>query len=44
MVNRNDALVSATILGGQIVYGNGEFAFGYGTELHAGRFLRAASH
>src|SRR5271163_3787526 len=43
MVNRNDALVSATIVGGQIVYTEGEFAPGFGTELQAGRFLEAAS-
>jgi N-acyl-D-aspartate/D-glutamate deacylase len=41
MVNRNDALVSATVVGGQIVYNEGEFASGFGTELHAGRFLQA---
>ena len=41
MVNRNDALVAATIVGGQIVYSQGEFAPGFGTELHAGRFLQA---
>ncbi len=41
MVNRNDALVSATVVGGQIVYSEGEFASGFGTELHAGRFLQA---
>jgi N-acyl-D-aspartate/D-glutamate deacylase len=43
MVNRNDALVSATIVGGQIVYTQGEFAPGFGTELQAGRFLQAAN-
>ena len=43
MVNRNDALVSATIVGGQIVYAEGEFAPGFGTELRAGRFLEAAN-
>jgi N-acyl-D-aspartate/D-glutamate deacylase len=43
MVNRNDALVSATIVGGQIVYTEGEFAPGFGTELQAGRFLEAAN-
>lgn len=43
MVNRNDNLVSATIVGGEIVYQAGEFAPGFGTELHAGRFLQAAS-
>jgi N-acyl-D-aspartate/D-glutamate deacylase len=41
MVNRNDNLVSATVVGGQIVYSDGEFAPGFGTELHAGRFLQA---
>jgi N-acyl-D-aspartate/D-glutamate deacylase len=41
MVNRNDELVAATIVGGQIVYAAGEFAHGFGTELHAGRFLQA---
>ena len=42
MVNRNDNLVAATIVGGQIVYSAGEFAPGFGTELQAGRFLEAA--
>jgi N-acyl-D-aspartate/D-glutamate deacylase len=41
MVNRNDNLVSATVVGGQVVYSRGEFAPGFGTELHAGRFLHA---
>jgi N-acyl-D-aspartate/D-glutamate deacylase len=41
MVNRNDSLVSATVVGGQIVYSGGEFAPGFGTDLHAGRFLQA---
>jgi N-acyl-D-aspartate/D-glutamate deacylase len=41
MVNRNDALVSATIVGGHVVYEAGEFVPGFGTELHAGQFLRA---
>jgi N-acyl-D-aspartate/D-glutamate deacylase len=41
MVNRNDDLVTATIVGGEIVYRAGEFAEGFGTELHAGRFLQA---
>jgi N-acyl-D-aspartate/D-glutamate deacylase len=41
MVNRNDGLVSATVVGGQIVYSEGEFAPGFGTDLHAGRFLPA---
>ena len=43
MVNRNDRLVSATVVGGHIVYNGGEFAPGFGTELHAGRFLEAAT-
>jgi N-acyl-D-aspartate/D-glutamate deacylase len=43
MVNRNDALVRATIVGGQIVYTEGEFAPGFGSELQAGRFLEAAN-
>ena len=41
MVNRNDRLVTATVVGGQMVYSEGEFAPGFGTELHAGRFLQA---
>jgi len=41
MVNRNDGLVSATVVGGQLVYSDGAFAPGFGTELHAGRFLQA---
>ena len=41
MVNRNDDLVTATIVGGEIVYHAGEFAEGFGTDLHAGRFLQA---
>jgi N-acyl-D-aspartate/D-glutamate deacylase len=43
MVNRNDNLVAATVVGGQIVYSAGEFARGFGTELRAGRFLEAAN-
>jgi N-acyl-D-aspartate/D-glutamate deacylase len=43
MVNRNDQLVAATIVGGHIVYTAGEFAPGFGTDLHAGRFLHAAA-
>src|SRR5271156_337071 len=41
MVNRNDDLVTATIVGGQVVYAGGEFASGFGTDLHAGQFLQA---
>jgi N-acyl-D-aspartate/D-glutamate deacylase len=41
MVNRNDGLVTATVVGGQVVYADGEFAPGFGTDLHAGQFLKA---
>jgi N-acyl-D-aspartate/D-glutamate deacylase len=41
MVNRNDDLVTTTIVGGQVVYASGEFARGFGTDLRAGRFLHA---
>ncbi|HEX4393044.1 MAG TPA: hypothetical protein VH084_16120, partial [Mycobacterium sp.] len=43
MVNRNDNLVAATIVGGQIVYAEGEFAPGFGSKLEAGRFLEAGN-
>lgn len=43
MVNRNDAAVVATGVGGTVVYRQGEFADGYGTTTRSGRFLRAAS-
>ncbi len=41
MVNRNDAAVVATGVGGTVVFRNGEFCDGYGTTVKAGRFLRA---
>jgi N-acyl-D-aspartate/D-glutamate deacylase len=41
MVNRNDDVVTATIVGGHVVYSGGEFAPGFGTDLHAGTFLQA---
>lgn len=41
MVNRNDDVVTATVVGGHVVYSGGEFASGFGTDLHAGQFLRA---
>jgi N-acyl-D-aspartate/D-glutamate deacylase len=41
VVNRNDCLVTATVVGGQIVYAEGEFARRFGTDLHAGQFLKA---
>ncbi|UMB68186.1 N-acyl-D-amino-acid deacylase family protein [Mycobacterium paraterrae] len=43
MVNRNDELISATLVGGHIVYEAGEFAPGFGTDLRAGRFLAAVT-
>jgi N-acyl-D-aspartate/D-glutamate deacylase len=42
MVNRNDAAVVATGVGGAVVFRNGEFCEGYGTTAKSGRFLRAA--
>ena len=41
MVNRNDAAVVATGVGGTVVFRNGEFCDGYGTTVKSGRFLRA---
>ncbi|MCU1647277.1 MAG: hypothetical protein JWN03_7552 [Nocardia sp.] len=41
MVNRNDAAVAATVVGGHVVYEYGTFAPGFGTTLHAGTFLTA---
>jgi N-acyl-D-aspartate/D-glutamate deacylase len=41
MVNRNDAAIVATGVGGAVVYRNGEFREGYGTTAKSGRFLRA---
>jgi N-acyl-D-aspartate/D-glutamate deacylase len=41
MVNRNDDLITATIVSGQIVYAAGEFASCFGTDLHTGQFLQA---
>lgn len=41
MVNRNDAVVVATSVGGTVVYRNGQFCQGYGTTMKSGRFLRA---
>jgi N-acyl-D-aspartate/D-glutamate deacylase len=43
MVNRNDAAVVATGVGGAVVFRNGEFCQGYGTTAKSGRFLRAAT-
>ena len=44
MVNRNDELVSATLVGGHIVYEAGDFAPGFGTDLQAGSFLGAVTN
>nr|MCW2727205.1 hypothetical protein [Aeromicrobium sp.] len=41
MVNRNDAAVTATIVTGELVFGRGDFAEGYGRSTKTGRFLRA---
>ena len=41
MVNRNDAAVAATVIGGRVVFRDGEFVPGYGTTVGTGRFLRA---
>ncbi|HSW14790.1 MAG TPA: N-acyl-D-glutamate amidohydrolase, partial [Solimonas sp.] len=41
LVNRSDAAVSATLVGGQLVYRDGVFAPGYGQRSRSGRFLRA---
>ena len=42
IVNRNDAAVAATVVGGTLVYRDGEFVDGYGREFATGRFLRRA--
>jgi N-acyl-D-aspartate/D-glutamate deacylase len=41
MVNRNDAAVVATGVGGEIVFRAGEFRDGYGETVRSGRYLRA---
>ena len=41
MVNRNDVAVTATLIGGRIVYREGRFASWFGVSERAGRFLRA---
>ena len=43
MVNRNDAAVVATGVGGAIVFRDGQFREGYGKTVKSGRYLRAAS-
>lgn len=41
MVNRNDATVVATGVGGAVVFRKGEFREGYGQTVKSGRYLRA---
>ncbi|WP_051026697.1 N-acyl-D-amino-acid deacylase family protein [Nocardia higoensis] len=41
MVNRNDAAVTATLVSGEIVWHDGEFAEGFGSTVGPGRFLSA---
>ncbi|WP_378741891.1 amidohydrolase family protein [Nocardia brasiliensis] len=41
MVNRNDKAVTATIVNGRVVYRDGQFAPGLGTDWGPGRFLPA---
>ncbi|OSC42362.1 hypothetical protein B8W66_05180 [Mycobacterium decipiens] len=41
MVNRNDATVVATGVGGTVVFRNGRFRDGYGQTVKSGRYLRA---
>jgi N-acyl-D-aspartate/D-glutamate deacylase len=43
MVNRNDAAVTATGVGGAIVFRDGHFRDGYGETVKSGRYLRAGS-
>jgi N-acyl-D-aspartate/D-glutamate deacylase len=43
MVNRNDAAVVATGVGGAIVFRNGQFREGYGKTVKSGRYLRAGA-
>lgn len=40
LVNRSGAAVTATLVGGQLVFRDGAFAPGYGEERRTGRFLR----
>jgi N-acyl-D-aspartate/D-glutamate deacylase len=43
MVNRNDAAVVATGVGGAIVFRDGQFREGYGKTVKSGRYLRAGA-
>ena len=44
MVNRNDATVIATGIGGRVVFRLGEFVPGYGRDQQTGHYLRAGAH
>ncbi len=44
MVNRNDGAVAATIVAGHLLYEYGTFTEGFGTIIHAGKFLEAGKH
>lgn len=44
MVNRSGSAVAATLVGGQVVFKNGEFAEGFGKTCRTGRFLKAGEH
>ncbi|MFD3747425.1 amidohydrolase family protein [Nocardia sp. NPDC058633] len=41
MVNRNDRAVTATLIGGKVVFRDGQFAPWFGVSERAGRYLRA---
>ena len=43
MVNRNDAAVVATGVGGAVVFRDGQFREGYGKTVKSGRYLRAGA-
>ena len=43
MVNRNDAAVVATGVGGAVVFRDGQFRDGYGKTVKSGRYLRAGA-
>ena len=43
MVNRNDAAVVATGVGGAVVFRHGQFRDGYGKTVKSGRYLRAGA-
>jgi N-acyl-D-aspartate/D-glutamate deacylase len=41
MVNRNDRAVTATVIGGRVVFRGGQFVDGYGRDWRSGQVLRA---